>query len=177
MCLEHVKGQFPNEIVRMVQECDTSYMFFTYLTYRTPWDMLVERFREGTVTVAGDAMHIMGPFLGQGSSVALEDGVVLARCLARKIHAQVDFQGKQNLMQGKVEEAMDEFIRERRMRLVGLSTQTYLTGLFLATLPIPVKLLVVLLMLVLFYDPIRHTRYDWSHVTFLISLKLIISAP
>ncbi|KAF3440932.1 hypothetical protein FNV43_RR19218 [Rhamnella rubrinervis] len=160
MCVEHIKGKFPNDIVRMVQECDTSYLFLTYLTYRTPWNMLVERFREGTVTVAGDAMHIMGPFLGQGSSVALEDGVVLGRCLASKIHDQADFQGNQNSIRRKVGEAMDAFVRERRMRLVGLSTQTYLTGLLMATLPKPVKLFIVLLMVIFFHDSVHHTRYD-----------------
>lgn len=29
-------------------------------------------------------MHVMGPFLGQGGSAALEDAVVLARCLGRQ---------------------------------------------------------------------------------------------
>ena len=32
-------------------------------------------------TVAGDAMRVMGPFLGQGGSCGLEDSVVLAWCL------------------------------------------------------------------------------------------------
>ncbi|KAJ0087336.1 hypothetical protein Patl1_06874 [Pistacia atlantica] len=38
----------------------------------------------GTVTVAGDSMHVMAPFLGQGGSFGIEDAVVLARCMARK---------------------------------------------------------------------------------------------
>lgn len=50
------------------------------------------------MTVAGHAMHVMGPFQGQGSSAALEDGIVLARCLAEKIGDQAEFQGKQNVM-------------------------------------------------------------------------------
>ncbi|KAF3440930.1 hypothetical protein FNV43_RR19216 [Rhamnella rubrinervis] len=160
MCVENIKGQFPDEVVRMVEECDASYLFLQYVTYRTPWDMVVGRFREGTVTVAGDAMHIMGPFLGQGSSVALEDGVVLGRCLARKIHDQADFQGNQSSIQKKVGEAMDAFVRERRMRLVGLSTHTYLTGLLMATLPKLVKLFIVLLKVVFYHDSVQHTRYD-----------------
>lgn len=36
----------------------------------------------GTVTLLGDACHPMMPFMAQGAGMAIEDGVVLARCLA-----------------------------------------------------------------------------------------------
>jgi len=36
---------------------------------------------KGNVCVAGDALHPMTPDLGQGGCSALEDGIVLARCL------------------------------------------------------------------------------------------------
>ena len=36
---------------------------------------------EGTVTLLGDACHPMLPFMAQGAGMALEDAVVLARCL------------------------------------------------------------------------------------------------
>lgn len=36
----------------------------------------------GTVTLMGDACHPMMPFMAQGAGMAIEDGVVLARCLA-----------------------------------------------------------------------------------------------
>lgn len=35
----------------------------------------------GTVTLLGDACHPMMPFMAQGAGMAIEDGVVLARCL------------------------------------------------------------------------------------------------
>ena len=35
------------------------------------------------VTLLGDAAHPMLPYMGQGASMAIEDGAVLARCLAR----------------------------------------------------------------------------------------------
>ncbi|KAF5734611.1 hypothetical protein HS088_TW15G00103 [Tripterygium wilfordii] len=64
--------------------------------------ILLSSIRKGrTVTVAGDAMHVMGPFIGQGGSAAIEDAIVLARCLAGRSHS----------MQ-KVGEAMDEYVRE-----------------------------------------------------------------
>ncbi|KAF3443215.1 hypothetical protein FNV43_RR12897 [Rhamnella rubrinervis] len=150
MCLEKANG-FPNEITTMIQNSDPNHLSLTHLTYRAPWDVLVASFREGTVTVAGDAMHVMGPFLGQGGSAALEDGVVLARCLAYKI-GEADLHGSYGrlIVQQKVGEAMDAYVRERRMRLVGLSAQSYLTGLLQLTSLMPLKLFIKFLMAVFF---------------------------
>lgn len=36
----------------------------------------------GRVTLLGDAAHAMLPFMGQGAAMAIEDGMVLARCIA-----------------------------------------------------------------------------------------------
>jgi 2-polyprenyl-6-methoxyphenol hydroxylase-like FAD-dependent oxidoreductase len=36
---------------------------------------------EGRVTLLGDACHPMLPFMAQGAGMAIEDAVVLARCL------------------------------------------------------------------------------------------------
>jgi 2-polyprenyl-6-methoxyphenol hydroxylase-like FAD-dependent oxidoreductase len=43
----------------------------------------LSRWGEGRVTLLGDAAHPMTPNLGQGACQALEDAVVLARCLAK----------------------------------------------------------------------------------------------
>jgi salicylate hydroxylase len=40
------------------------------------------QWRQGRVTLLGDAAHPMLPFLGLGAAMAMEDGFVLARCLA-----------------------------------------------------------------------------------------------
>jgi salicylate hydroxylase len=40
------------------------------------------RWTSGTVTLLGDAAHPMFPFFAQGAAQAIEDGAVLARCLA-----------------------------------------------------------------------------------------------
>ena len=45
---------------------------------REPLD---EHWGEGRVTLLGDAAHPMTPNLGQGEGQAMEDAVVLARCL------------------------------------------------------------------------------------------------
>lgn len=113
--------EFSEEWKEMVKNCDMDSLYINRLRYRAPWDVLSGKFRRGTVTVAGDSMHLMGPFLGQGCSAALEDGVVLARCLWRKLNLGQD--GIINVSsfssRMQIEEAIDEYIRERRGRLVG----------------------------------------------------------
>jgi salicylate hydroxylase len=51
------------------------------------WALMVrpplERWTVGRVTLLGDAAHSMLPFLAQGAVMAIEDGYVLARCLAQ----------------------------------------------------------------------------------------------
>ena len=50
------------------------------------WALMVrpplERWSVGRVTLLGDAAHSMLPFLAQGAVMSIEDGYVLARCLA-----------------------------------------------------------------------------------------------
>ena len=163
---------FPNEIVEMISECDMNSLSLTHLRYRPAWDVLLGTFRKRTATVAGDAMHVMGPFLGQGGSAALEDAIVLARCLAQKIDHYDHETTEENINNGnynkrqlelkKVEEAMDLYVKERRMRLVRLSAQTYLTGLLLSSSAssLLTKILLIIVMVVIFNDPLRHTLYD-----------------
>ena len=40
------------------------------------------RWSDGRATLLGDACHPMPPFLAQGAALAIEDAVVLARCLS-----------------------------------------------------------------------------------------------
>ena len=78
-----MKG-FPEGAVEMIQNCKLSFLHLTELKYRAPWDLVLNKFRKGTVTIAGDAMHATGPFIAQGGSASIEDALVLARCLAQK---------------------------------------------------------------------------------------------
>ncbi|KAK3008414.1 hypothetical protein RJ639_014495 [Escallonia herrerae] len=69
----------------MIDTSNPDSLSFAQLRYHAPWDLLFGRFRKGTVTVAGDAMHVMGPFIGQGGAAGIEDAIVLARSLAQKM--------------------------------------------------------------------------------------------
>ncbi|KAF8007607.1 hypothetical protein BT93_K1572 [Corymbia citriodora subsp. variegata] len=147
---------FPAEILEMIENSKPDSLSLTGTRYRAPWDVLFGSFRKGTVTVAGDAMHAMGPFLGQGGSAALEDTIVLARCLAP--HMTSLDHGE--LSKERIGGALDSYISERRMRLVRLSTKTYTIGSLLESTSLVVKLICILVIISFFRDRLGHTRYD-----------------
>lgn len=128
------------------------------LRYRPPLELLRGRFRRGTVTVAGDAMHSMGPFLAQGGSASLEDAVVLGSCLGRNLCGGPDpssFRGGGEVV---VEKAFDEYVRERRLRVFWLAMETYLIGMTLDSTSAIVKFITGFLIYVC-----SCRRSSWSH--------------
>ncbi|KAK1310596.1 hypothetical protein QJS10_CPA08g00939 [Acorus calamus] len=82
--LDALKG-FPQELIDTVKQYNPESLYLTRVKYRAPWDLFFIGFRNGTIIVAGDAMHAMGPFQGQGAGSSLEDAIVLARCIAREM--------------------------------------------------------------------------------------------
>lgn len=61
----------------------------------------MERWTDGHITLLGDACHHTLPFLAQGAVMALEDAVVLARCL--EAHADTPLTGLQRYQQLRLE--------------------------------------------------------------------------
>ncbi|XP_057527059.1 monooxygenase 1-like isoform X1 [Amaranthus tricolor] len=152
---------FSRDIVDMIEKSDLSTLSFTRLRYRAPWNLLSGNFRRESITVAGDAWHVMGPFLGQGGSAALEDAVVLARCLSKKI-SDANVRGSIMELSGqKVMEALDEYLNERRRRVFLLSLFTYLRGLLLVDdTSFPLRFLCIIMITVFFRDSLKHIQYD-----------------
>lgn len=153
---------FPKEAVEMISKSELDSLHVTeQLRYRPPLELLRRRFRIGTVTVAGDAMHAMGPFLAQGGSASLEDAVVLGRCLARNLctTSTSSFRGRE-MRALMVRNAFDEYVKERRMRVFRLSMETYLIGMMLDSSSVVVKFIGIVLMCIVFRDPNGHTRYN-----------------
>ena len=73
----------PDEIKTIVDNTELDYIMLSPLRYRHPWDLIWGNISKGNVCVLGDAFHPMTPDIAQGACSALEDGIVLARCLAR----------------------------------------------------------------------------------------------
>ncbi|MFS7910487.1 putative zeaxanthin epoxidase [Helianthus anomalus] len=112
-------------------------------------------FCKGSVMVAGDAVHVMGPFIGQGGSAGLEDVVVLARTMA-----QLGLKSGSKITVHCVEQAYNQFVKQRRMRVVRLSLQTYLTGMLWTTTSLLRKIIYIMLLFLLFHNQTSQTTYD-----------------
>ncbi|KAI3442591.1 FAD_binding_3 domain-containing protein [Psidium guajava] len=159
-------NDFPTDAIQMVSDSDLSTVQWTELRYRPPWEILRRSFWKGTVVVAGDAMHATAPFLAQGGAASLEDAVVLARCLAEKIKLATDsdhrgLRGRLlSFEKSAVQEAFEQFSKERRARVFWLTMETFFIGSILGSSSGIVKLLAVLFMAILFSDKTGHTRYD-----------------
>jgi 2-polyprenyl-6-methoxyphenol hydroxylase-like FAD-dependent oxidoreductase len=71
-------GSWHRPIRQLIEATDEVAILRTDIYDRDP---LGERWGEGRVTLLGDAAHPMTPNLGQGACQAVEDAIVLARCL------------------------------------------------------------------------------------------------
>ncbi|WP_119293298.1 FAD-dependent monooxygenase [Azohydromonas sediminis] len=74
--LRAVYRDFHSDARRLLDACDT--VLKSALYERDP----LPRWSQGTVTLLGDACHPMLPFMAQGACMAIEDAVVVGRCLA-----------------------------------------------------------------------------------------------
>ena len=100
------------------------------------------------MTVAGDAMHVMGPFIGQGGASGLEDAVVLARSLSRAAA-------------GDYSVAIKEYVRERRLRVALVSLESFVFGMMLGSAKsLVTKLACIVVLAILGNRSLRHANYD-----------------
>jgi 2-polyprenyl-6-methoxyphenol hydroxylase-like FAD-dependent oxidoreductase len=79
--LLHLFSPWHRPVADLVEAAEEGAILRTDIYDREP---LGERWGEGRVTVLGDAAHPMTPNLGQGACQAIEDAVVLARCLGER---------------------------------------------------------------------------------------------
>jgi salicylate hydroxylase len=96
-------------LLALIDATPPDQLFKWALHAREPLDSWIA----GSVTLLGDAAHGMLPFMGQGAATALEDGMVLARCLAEFPKA----------------EALHRYEAARRERTTMVQTQSRLLGL------------------------------------------------
>lgn len=73
-CFKDFAG-WHQDLIDILENIDTFYKWGLFLRDPLP------RWSVGRVTLLGDSCHAMLPFLGQGGNIAIEDGMVLARCV------------------------------------------------------------------------------------------------
>jgi 2-polyprenyl-6-methoxyphenol hydroxylase-like FAD-dependent oxidoreductase len=98
------------------------------LRFRSPLSLLFAGVSKGNVCVAGDALHPMTPDLGQGGCAALEDGVVLARCLGEAIVGGGGSTGGVAMEEERIESGLQKYAGIRRWRSIELIGTAYTVG-------------------------------------------------
>ncbi len=109
---EELRGHFSDaepHLLALIDATPEDQLFKWALHARQPLDT----WTQGRVTLLGDAAHAMLPFMGQGAATAIEDGMVLARCLTEFSQA----------------EALKRYEAARRTRTTEIQEQARLLGL------------------------------------------------
>uniref|UniRef100_N1R2X0 FAD-binding domain-containing protein n=1 Tax=Aegilops tauschii TaxID=37682 RepID=N1R2X0_AEGTA len=111
----------PAEVLEAVERSEMNDVLVAPLRYRPPLSLLFGSISKGNVCVAGDALHPTTPDLAQGACIALEDAVVLARCLGDAMAGDGD--GTET-----VEEALRRYAGIRRWRSAQVIAASYMVG-------------------------------------------------
>ncbi|RZS03190.1 hypothetical protein BHM03_00033339 [Ensete ventricosum] len=121
--------KIPQEVVQVVERSELSSVASAHLRYRSPFDLLWGDVSRGNVCVTGDAFHPMTPDIGQGGCSALEDGVVLAKCLGEAlIRGREGGGGEEDQGSSRVEAALKKYADARRWRSFELVATAYVMG-------------------------------------------------
>uniref|UniRef100_A0A5B7BAF5 FAD-binding domain-containing protein n=1 Tax=Davidia involucrata TaxID=16924 RepID=A0A5B7BAF5_DAVIN len=137
--LSKINGKVPQQVADVVERTELDGISCSQLKLRLPWNVLVGDIVKGNVCVAGDALHPMTPDIGQGGCSALEDSVVLARCLGealltRKqrgemIRNEERDDNKDQEIERRIKKGLEKFAKERRWRSFRLISTAYVVGL------------------------------------------------
>ncbi|XP_057424145.1 monooxygenase 2-like [Lotus japonicus] len=122
--------KMPSDVRCFIEKTELDCFHSAPLRYRQPWELMLGNISKGNVCVAGDALHPMTPDLGQGGCCALEDGVVLARCLAKAFSEKSkEKKGEEDEEQYKrIEESLKKYADERKWRSIDLISTAYMAG-------------------------------------------------
>ncbi|XP_051182937.1 monooxygenase 2 isoform X2 [Lolium perenne] len=117
-------SKVPAEAQEVVERSEVSDASAARLQFRSPLSLVFASISKGNVCVAGDALHPMTPDLGQGGCSALEDGVVLARCLGEAVVAESEAGTEEE----RIESALCKYAGLRRWRSICLVGTAYMVG-------------------------------------------------
>lgn len=126
-------GKIPEKVRALIENYELDGFISLPLRYRHPWELLWGNISKGNVCVAGDALHPLTPDLGQGGCCALEDSVVLARCLAEVLLTKPIGKTKEKGEEEKdeykrIEMGLKKYAKEREWRSIKLISVSYVVG-------------------------------------------------
>ncbi|MGP3977329.1 FAD-dependent monooxygenase [Streptomyces sp. 8N114] len=98
---KHRKDHFP--VPQLIE--DTPAGILGYPIYDMP---SLRTWHKGRVCLVGDAAHATSPHVGQGASMAMEDAIVLAKCLRDLSDTEGAFAAFQGIRKGRVEKIIKE---------------------------------------------------------------------
>jgi 2-polyprenyl-6-methoxyphenol hydroxylase-like FAD-dependent oxidoreductase len=96
--LSKYTGELPI-IQQIIRQADETYPYF--LSYAIPQQP--RTWHRGPVALLGDAAHAVSPSSGQGASMALEDAIVLAKCLRDISNPELAFTTYESLRRERTE--------------------------------------------------------------------------
>ena len=121
------EANVPQNFIQVIEKSDMGDLVSFPLKFRWPSELLWRNICKGNVTVAGDALHPMTPDLGQGGCAALEDAVVLARCLAQAFKENDNGDAKEDKY-ARVKFGLENYVAERKWRDFDLVFTSYFFG-------------------------------------------------
>ncbi|XP_031381631.1 monooxygenase 3-like isoform X2 [Punica granatum] len=121
-------GNVPDQVREVYERTELENMIMSPLRYRHPWELALGNISKGNVCVAGDAFHPMTPDLAQGGCSALEDGVILARCLGQALKNNDNGKLSMEQERKRIETGLKNYDRERRWRGVKLISAAFMVG-------------------------------------------------
>ncbi|CAK9153960.1 unnamed protein product [Ilex paraguariensis] len=124
-------GEVPDRVKAVIEITPLESIIAAPLRFRHPWELLWGNISKGNVCVAGDALHPMTPDIGQGGCAALEDGVVLARCLAEALRKEPSGETQEKEEENeykRIKKGLEKYARERRWRSFDLISIAYMVG-------------------------------------------------
>ncbi|GJY30277.1 monooxygenase 2, partial [Tanacetum coccineum] len=118
-------NKMPREAQDVVDKTPLSNISYSVLKLRLPWDILFGNTVKENVCVAGDALHPMTPDINQGGCSALEDAIVLGRCLGEAFLKKPN--EKDDAFE-RIDKGLAKYGSERRWRSVSLISVAYCVG-------------------------------------------------
>ncbi|XP_016473239.1 monooxygenase 2 isoform X2 [Nicotiana tabacum] len=123
------------ELFAVVERTTLDCISCAQLKLRLPWNVLLGNILKNNICVVGDALHPMTPDLGQGGCSALEDSVVIAKCLREALVKPITDRGVEQEDEDedeeefiKIKKGLEKYAKGRRWRSFTFISAAYLSG-------------------------------------------------